>query len=125
VRWLEGEVQVAGGGRSGSGSGQREGQGKRERGKRERGGEKRKKKKTAKVVVDDDEIVEVVGPSGVMHQTCLVLWTWRKLADELMQRTHPRSVERLARLEGYRQPSLSISCKVKTILMRRMNTSSL
>jgi len=61
----------------------------------------------------------------VTHQTCLVLWTWRKLADELMRRTHPRSVERLSRLEGYRQPSLSISCKVKTILMRRMNTSSL
>jgi len=38
---------------------------------------------------------------------------------------HPRSVERLSRLEGYRQPSLSISRKVKTILMRRMNTSSL
>jgi len=62
---------------------------------------------------------------GVTHQMCLVLWTWRKLADELMQRTHPRSVERLSRLEGYRQPSLSISRKVKTILMRRMNTSSL
>jgi len=44
---------------------------------------------------------------------------------KLMQRTHPRSVERLSRLEGYRQPSLSISRKVKTILMRRMNTSSL
>jgi len=30
-----------------------------------RGGEKRKKKKmTVKVIVDDDEIVEVVGPSG-------------------------------------------------------------
>jgi len=82
-----------------------------------RGSEKRKKKKTAKVIVDDDEIVEVAGPSGVTHQTCLVLWTWRKLADELMQRTHPRSVERLSQLEGYRQPSLSISCKVKTILM--------
>ena len=62
---------------------------------------------------------------GVTHQMCLVLWTWRKLADELMQRTHPRSVERLFQLEGYRQPSLSISCKVKTILMQRMNTSSL
>jgi len=54
---------------------------------------------------------------GVTHQTCLVLWTWRKLADELMRRMHPRSVERLSRLEGYRQPSLSISHKVKTILM--------
>jgi len=32
----------------------------------------------------------------VTHQTCLVLWTWRKLADELMQRMHPRSVERLS-----------------------------
>ena len=51
--------------------------------------------------------------NAVTHQMCLVLWTWRKLADELMQRTHPRSVERLSRLEGYRQPSLSISCKVK------------
>jgi len=29
-----------------------------------RGGEKRKKNKTAKVVIDDDEIVEVAGPSG-------------------------------------------------------------
>jgi len=29
-----------------------------------RGGEKRKKKKTAKVVIDNEEIVEVVGPSG-------------------------------------------------------------
>jgi len=42
-----------------------------------------------------------------------------------MTRTHPRSVERLSRLERYRQPSLSILHKVKTILMRRMNTSSL
>jgi len=29
-----------------------------------RGGEKRKKKKMAKVVIDDEEIVEVAGPSG-------------------------------------------------------------
>jgi len=29
-----------------------------------RGGEKRKKKKTAKVVIDNDDIVEVLGPSG-------------------------------------------------------------
>ena len=62
--------------------------------------------------------------SIVTHQTCLVLWTWRKLADETnAKNAHPRSVERLSRLEGYRQPSLSISRKVKTILMRRMNTS--
>jgi len=69
--------------------------------------------------------VSVLESRAVTHQMCLVLWTWRKLADELMRRMHPRSVERLSRLEGYRQPSLSISCKVKTILMRRMNTSLL
>jgi len=52
---------VAGGGWSGSGGGQGEGQGERER-----GGEKRKKKKTtAKVAIDDNEIVEVAGPSGL------------------------------------------------------------
>jgi len=40
------------------------GQGKGQ-GERERGGEKRKKrKKTAKVVIDDDEVAEVVGLSG-------------------------------------------------------------
>ena len=51
---------MAGGGWSGSGGGQGEGQGERER-----GGEKRKKKKTtAKVAIDDNEIVEVAGPSG-------------------------------------------------------------
>jgi len=51
---------VAGGGWSRSGGGQGEGQGERER-----GGEKRKKKKTtAKVAIDDNEIVEVAGPSG-------------------------------------------------------------
>ena len=52
---------MAGGGWSGSGGGQGEGQGERER-----GGEKRKKKKTtAKVAIDDNEIVEVAGPSGL------------------------------------------------------------
>jgi len=61
---------------------------------------------------------------AVSRTKCVVLWTWRKLAEELMQRTHPRSVEKLSQLEGYRQPSLSISRKVKTILMQRMNTSS-
>jgi len=73
------------------------------------------------------QVVIVSGAlTGVTHQTCLVLWTWRKLADETnAKNTHPRSVERLPRLEGYRQPSLSISHKVMTILMRRMNTSSL
>jgi len=51
---------VAGGGWSGSSGGQGKGQGEREQ-----GGEKRKKKKTmAKVVIDDDEVVEVAGPSG-------------------------------------------------------------
>ena len=40
--------------------------------------------------------VQIDYGGGVTHQTCLVLWTWRKLADELMQRTHPRSVERLS-----------------------------
>jgi len=64
VHQLEGEVRVARGGRSRSGSGQREGQGKRERGERERGSEKRKKKKTAKVIVDNDKVVEVAGLSG-------------------------------------------------------------
>ena len=49
---------MAGGGWSGAGGRQGKGQGERER-----GGEKRKKKKMAKVVNDDDEVVEVAGPS--------------------------------------------------------------
>jgi len=51
---------VARGGWSGSSVGQG-----KEQGERERGGEKRKKKKTmAKVVIDNDKVVEVAGPSG-------------------------------------------------------------
>jgi len=28
--------------------------------------------------------------SAVMHQTCLVLWTWRKLADETNAKNTPK-----------------------------------
>jgi len=28
--------------------------------------------------------------AGVMHQTCLVLWTWRKLADETNAKNTPK-----------------------------------
>jgi len=31
-----------------------------------------------------------LGEGGVTHQTCLVLWTWRKLADETNAKNTPK-----------------------------------
>jgi len=43
------------------------------------------------VLHTDKEMARWVGDwNGVTHQTCLVLWTWRKLADETNVKNAPK-----------------------------------
>jgi len=73
----------------------------------------------AAAMLVDEQIL--TSPSTVMHQTCLVLWTWRKLADE----TNAKNAHMISQDYPYAKDEYKLIiaiCRTRmTILEQEMN----